>query len=564
MSHLDLFEHYNGDWYSRSSLPEGCRRIGTFDEAASAIERDMLKQLQASAEGDVLGRCLRAIVTFLVNSTCDGVPTGRTRALSSRELPALESPSALLELGVCPLLDLRIVAGQESGPGIAVDVSTVDPGEVDAVVSMMSELATSPSGAADAIHKFYQKLQAGLSETQKSDDRAKSVGLASIREWFPNLGLDSMLRKVTPAGIALEVTLEAPTQMAVLESCLNDLPDETRTALDAAHLRRALIPLSEARDEAATLSALSEVAPFLVGEWYRRARAPFAGVDQLRVIFEDLKSEFLSLLPALDPSTWATERMSSIGLQVGGADHDDLSVNDLEVNIAFQGSALDAVLAAMRASTHLYFRGLRTTTPWDMPSHVFNAYYSVEANSVYVTGALLEGIAPWGEESELRGSIGALLVHEMSHALDGDSHRLASRPGRSDVTASLVAGLRRYLDVARTRYPGRVNVDLVLDEAFADLLGLRVALNALPTRETAEIEGFSKGWGMLLRGKCSEEEAKRRLAVDPHPPLDVRCNLLTLFPEVSRCFEEQGHGAPPKDHGLSNLLANLGSADPTC
>lgn len=182
--------------------------------------------------------------------------------------------------------------------------------------------------------------------------------------------------------------------------------------------------------------------------------------------------------------------------------------------------------------------------PWDLPAHIVNAYYSIEANCVYVTDGLLRTLGLDLAATEPFGILGVLLAHEMSHALDGDSIVRDQGLDGSLPTAfpELREALSTQLGLTSTRYPGSMDIELVVDEALADLIGLRAALDALEQRGATDSDRcqFFANWAHLMRGRCSDEEGRRRLKVDPHPPLDVRCNLLADLPEFEAYCEASG------------------------
>lgn len=83
----------------------------------------------------------------------------------------------------------------------------------------------------------------------------------------------------------------------------------------------------------------------------------------------------------------------------------------------------------------------------------------------------------------------------------------------------------------------RVNGALTIGENIGDLGGLSIAVKAyLASRDAAEaeaeIDGFTGlqrvfwSWATVWRGRNRTQEAIRRLAVDPHAPMEFRCNTV--------------------------------------
>ena len=81
-----------------------------------------------------------------------------------------------------------------------------------------------------------------------------------------------------------------------------------------------------------------------------------------------------------------------------------------------------------------------------------------------------------------------------------------------------------------------MNGALTVGENIGDLGGLTIALKAYAIAtegtEPPVLDGFTGlqrvllGWAQVWRAVTRDEEAIRRLAVDPHSPPDLRCNAV--------------------------------------
>lgn len=146
------------------------------------------------------------------------------------------------------------------------------------------------------------------------------------------------------------------------------------------------------------------------------------------------------------------------------------------------------------------------------------------------------------------GGIGAVIGHEVGHGFDdqgskydGDGNLLSwwTPEDREafDERAALLISQYSELSPRDLDDTHRVNGALTIGENIGDLGGLSIAVKAyLGSRSAeevaAELDGFTGlqrvflSWATVWRGKNRPQEAIRRLAVDPHAPMEFRCNTV--------------------------------------
>ena len=184
-------------------------------------------------------------------------------------------------------------------------------------------------------------------------------------------------------------------------------------------------------------------------------------------------------------------------------------------------------------------RGEWVTTPQSV-----NAYYVPAQNEILFPAAILQ--PPYfdaaADDAVNYGAIGAVIGHEISHALDDTGRRYdASGAVRDWWKPEDEAAYRARANLLLARLDGmpaadgaRINGVLVLNESLGDLIGLSVAHRAyrlaLDGREPAVIDGltgdqrFFLGWARLWRAKVRPEYQRQLLLASRYPPAEVRAN----------------------------------------
>jgi putative endopeptidase len=181
-------------------------------------------------------------------------------------------------------------------------------------------------------------------------------------------------------------------------------------------------------------------------------------------------------------------------------------------------------------------------TEWGLSPQTVNAYYYPPSNEIVFPAAILQ--PPYfnalADDAVNYGAIGALIGHEISHALDDVGSQYDSdgnlhdwfTPTDHDRFAAKTRALIDQYNHYDTVPNYHVNGELTLGENIGDNSGLEIAYKAyrqsLAGKPAAIIEGMSGderfyfGWVQAWRGKVRTAEAIRRIKIDPHSPPAVR------------------------------------------
>jgi len=203
---------------------------------------------------------------------------------------------------------------------------------------------------------------------------------------------------------------------------------------------------------------------------------------------------------------------------------------------------------------------------WFMTPQTVNAYYNPGMNEIVFPAAILQ--PPFfdlhADDAANYGGIGAVIGHEIGHGFDDQGAKYdgdgnlenwwtdSDREEFGKRTAQLIA---QYDTFEPKALPGHhVNGKFTIGENIGDLGGLSIALKAyaiaLDGRPAPVIDGLTGlqrvffGWAQVWRTKVRDEEALRRLAVDPHSPPEFRCNgVVRNIDEFYRAFDvREGDG----------------------
>ena len=189
-------------------------------------------------------------------------------------------------------------------------------------------------------------------------------------------------------------------------------------------------------------------------------------------------------------------------------------------------------------------------TEWHMTPQTVNAYYNPGRNEIVFPAAILQ--PPFfdaeADDAVNFGGIGAVIGHEVGHGFDdqgskydGDGNLISwwTPEDREAFDARAAQLITQYSELSPRDLDDshRVNGALTIGENIGDLGGLSIAVKAyLASHDTAQIEAEIDGftglqrvfwsWATVWRGKNRDQEAVRRLAVDPHAPMEFRCNTV--------------------------------------
>ncbi|UTT48242.1 MULTISPECIES: M13 family metallopeptidase [Rhodococcus] len=183
---------------------------------------------------------------------------------------------------------------------------------------------------------------------------------------------------------------------------------------------------------------------------------------------------------------------------------------------------------------------------WFMTPQTVNAYYNPGMNEIVFPAAILQ--PPFfdlhADDAANYGGIGAVIGHEIGHGFDdqgakydgdGNLENWWTDSDREEFGKRTAALIAQYDEFEPKALPGqRVNGSFTIGENIGDLGGLSIALKAyeiaLDGKPAPVIDGLTGlqrvffGWAQVWRTKVRDEEASRRLAVDPHSPPEFRCN----------------------------------------
>ncbi|MDM7490224.1 M13 family metallopeptidase [Rhodococcus sp. CSLK01-03] len=183
---------------------------------------------------------------------------------------------------------------------------------------------------------------------------------------------------------------------------------------------------------------------------------------------------------------------------------------------------------------------------WFMTPQTVNAYYNPGMNEIVFPAAILQ--PPFfdlhADDAANYGGIGAVIGHEIGHGFDdqgakydgdGNLENWWTDDDRTEFGKRTAALIAQYDEFEPKGLAGhRVNGSFTIGENIGDLGGLSIALKAyeiaLDGAEAPVIDGLTGlqrvffGWAQVWRTKVRDEEALRRLAVDPHSPPEFRCN----------------------------------------
>jgi len=197
---------------------------------------------------------------------------------------------------------------------------------------------------------------------------------------------------------------------------------------------------------------------------------------------------------------------------------------------------------------------------WGMTPQTVNAYYSPGLNEIVFPAAMLQPpfFNPEAEDAVNYGGIGAVIGHEIGHGFDDQGSRFDgdgnlnnwwSDTDRTEFEKRTAALVDQYNQLSPSSAPDvKVNGAFTLGENIGDLGGMNIAIKAyqiaLNGAEPPVIDGltamqrFFLSWAQCWRRLIRPEEARLRIATDPHSPDEHRCNqIVRNLDEFYRAFE---------------------------
>ncbi|HEY2206117.1 MAG TPA: M13-type metalloendopeptidase [Pseudonocardia sp.] len=304
-----------------------------------------------------------------------------------------------------------------------------------------------------------------------------------------------------------------------------------------------------------------------VGELYVARHFPASSKDRMLTLVGNLVEAYRQSISELDWMSPATRERAlaklarftpKIGYPDRWKDYRDLEVraDDLLGNVRRAGAwETDFQLAKIG--------GPVDHDEWFMTPQTVNAYYHPRLNEIVFPAAILQPplFDPEADDAANYGGIGAVIGHEIGHGFDdqgskydGDGNMTDwwEPEDRAEFERRAEALIAQYDGLSPAGLSGHtVNGALTVGENIGDLGGLtialkayRIALAARGVEEPPVLDGFTGlqrvffGWAQVWRAVTRDEEAVRRLAVDPHSPPDLRCNaVVTNLDAFHEAFE---------------------------
>ena len=305
---------------------------------------------------------------------------------------------------------------------------------------------------------------------------------------------------------------------------------------------------------------------FAVGREYVTRHFPPSHKERMTTLVDALMDAYRDSITTLEWMTPATRstalaKLEKFTAKIGYPEH-WRTYDGLEI---VPGDLVATVRASRRFDADFEYAkvgGPIDETEWHMTPQTVNAYYNPGANEIVFPAAILQ--PPFfdaeAEDAVNFGGIGAVIGHEVGHGFDdqgskydGDGNLVSwwTDEDREAFDARAAALIAQYSELSPRELDDvhRVNGALTIGENIGDLGGLSIALKAYrgsrtPDDADAVLDGFTGlqrvflSWATVWRGKNRPQEAIRRLAVDPHAPMEFRCNtVVSNLEEFHQAFD---------------------------
>jgi putative endopeptidase len=434
-----------------------------------------------------------------------------------------------------------------------------------------------PAALADTVMDLETALAAASWDRVANRDAEKTYTLmtnAQLRESAPDFDWDAWLEALgAPEGAFDEVVVQQPSFVAAAAQLWAERPLEQwqawlaiRTASvsadylteeiveqDFAFYGRTLSGTPQLRERwkrgvSLVEGALGEV----VGKLYVERHFPASSKERMVTLVANLVEAYRQSISTLDwmsPATRerALEKLDRFTPKIGYPDvWKDYSTLEIRPDDLLGNVARAGIWSTTRELAKIGKPIDRDE--WLMTPQTVNAYYHPRMNEIVFPAAILQPpfFDPEADDAANYGGIGAVIGHEIGHGFDdqgskydGDGNMTDwwEAADRTEFERRAAALIDQYSALSPAGMPEhKVNGALTVGENIGDLGGLTIALKAyaisLGGAEAPVLDGLTGiqrvlfGWAQVWRAVTRDEEAVRRLTVDPHSPPDLRCNAV--------------------------------------
>ncbi len=288
---------------------------------------------------------------------------------------------------------------------------------------------------------------------------------------------------------------------------------------------------------------------FAVGRGYVDRHFPVAAKERMDGLIANLIEAYrrnISELEWMTPATRAKAlaKLESFNPKIGYPRH----WRDYSALLVDRGDLIGNVARASAFEYNREFAKIGKPVDrdeWFMTPQTVNAYYNPGMNEIVFPAAILQ--PPFfdaeADDAANYGGIGAVIGHEIGHGFDDQGAKYDGQGNLVDWWSEVdrtefAARTRALIDQYNAFTPTglgpehKVNGEFTIGENIGDLGGLSIALVAyhLADPDPAVIDELTGdqrlfySWAQIWRSKTRDEEAIKRLAIDPHSPPEFRCN----------------------------------------
>jgi putative endopeptidase len=221
----------------------------------------------------------------------------------------------------------------------------------------------------------------------------------------------------------------------------------------------------------------------------------------------------------------------------------DYSAMDIRPGASYYDNSM-AVAAFNNADDIARINKPLDRTRWGMSPPTVNAYYNSLMNEIVFPAGIMQPpfFDPNADDAVNYGGMGAVIGHEMSHGFDDHGAQFDAQGNlktwftKADLAnfKAKTAAYANQFDTYTILDSLHVNGKLTNGENIGDLGGLTVAYaameKALGNKPRTKIDGFTPeqrfflAWAQIWRSNTRPEEARLRIATDPHSPAEWRVN----------------------------------------